>query len=526
MRKYFLILLFSFNLIADDFPKTGLYIKTFPENSKLSEIFSKSSGSRFYLIEFNNNFIPDPSSKSGELNFKITMKNFYEICKSPPENAFTKLSIIEDKNGFLILHKLEIRPWDGLILIEEKTKSFSGIENIEKVYHNSFKYLQNAKNFLKEKNFEEAKRYLNLIKLIDPKGNEAEESNLLKIKIDFEEMLHKAEREENQKNYQGALKEYENLKKFYMENLEILKERENFEGELDLKIEEIKNRIAEIERIKKEEERLRAERERQERERELKEQKEREERLLKEKKEMEEKIKQEQKEKEEKLLKEKQEREEKLKKEKIEREEKINTLLNKFRIFRQNREFEEAEEIMYELNKIAGEDERVKAEISKFEKEIFEEYLSKSKEFLKKKEYLNSLKFLYYANSWVKGNEEVSKLKKELQEKIKSGQVKEGKLAVFLWEPDSDFTFILSPPVNEKKYIGKIFLWSGILRDKLSDAYIVEMGRNAFCFKADFEIDVSYNRYVNVIGGYIGNEEFIYNNGSPAPCLLALWVGY
>lgn len=174
---------------------------------------------------------------------------------------------------------------------------------------------------------------------------------------------------------------------------------------------------------------------------------------------------------------------------------------------------------LQEMNK------RVKVEISKFEREIFEEYLSKSKEFFKKKEYFNSLKFLYYANSWVKGNEEVSKLKKELQDKVEPMQVKEGKLAIFLWEPSNDFTFILSPPANEKKHIGKIFLWSGILRDKISDTYIVEMGRNAFCFKVDFDIDVSYNRYVSVIGRYTGNDEFIYNNGSPAPCLLAIWVG-
>ncbi|MEJ5167181.1 MAG: hypothetical protein WHV67_09165, partial [Thermoanaerobaculia bacterium] len=267
MRKLILILFFSYNLIANDFPKTGLFIKAFPENSQLFEIFSESSKSKFYLIEFNNNSIPDPSSKSGDLNFKIALKNFYELCTNPPKSSFVKFSIIEDKNGYLTLHQIEIRPWDGLISIEEKTKSFSNIENIEKVYHNSFKYLQSAKKLLKEKNFEEAKIYLNLIKKIDPQGNEAKESDLLKVKIYFEEKLLEAQNKETEENFQEALKIYEESKKFYVENLEIFKEKENFEEELDLKIEGIKNKMAEIERLKKEEERLRAERERQERER-------------------------------------------------------------------------------------------------------------------------------------------------------------------------------------------------------------------------------------------------------------------
>lgn len=513
-----LLLFLASNLFSNDYTKTGLYIKEFQENSQLSEIFSDSKSSKFYLMEFNGNFIPDPSTSSGNLNFKMILKNLYEFCKNPPKNDFARLSIIEEKDGNLILHKFQLRPWDGFIKFEEKVKNFQNVENLEKQYHNSFKYLQNAKKYIEERNFERAKRYLKLIKIIDPSSREAEESDILKVKIEFEEVLAEAEINERQKNYDSALKYYEELKDIYKQNLDIFKERENFEKEVNSKIEEIKNQMAEIEKQRKEEERLKAERERQEKERieALKIEKERmeKEKKLKEQREREEKIK----------LAEK-EKEEKIKLAEKEKEEKISNLLNKFRIFRQNKEYDKAIDTMNELSEIARDNQKVKEEIAKFEKEMFEENLNKSKESLRKKDYISSLKYLYSANSWIKGNEDVSTLKAELQEKIKFGQIKEGYLAVFLWEPDNDLSFILAPPANEKKYIGKIFLWSGILKDKYSDLYIVEMGNNSFCFEADFDIDVSFNRYVQVIGGYIGNKEFIYNNGAPAPCLLAMWVG-
>ncbi len=134
------------------------------------------------------------------MNFKLVLKDLYNFCQNPKRNDYSKLSILEEIGNNIILHNLEIFNWDGKIIFNEKTKVFTNLEKAEIIYHNSFKYLQKAKNFLKEKNFEEGKKYLNLIKLIDEKSSEAKDAVKIIVKVELEEIINKAEAEEKEKN--------------------------------------------------------------------------------------------------------------------------------------------------------------------------------------------------------------------------------------------------------------------------------------------------------------------------------------
>ena len=85
------ILMLRFLYFSNSFPSYGLEIKNFPENSILFEIFKENKESKFYLIEFNGIKTPEPSSLTGNLNFKIVLKDLYNFCQNPKKMVILNL---------------------------------------------------------------------------------------------------------------------------------------------------------------------------------------------------------------------------------------------------------------------------------------------------------------------------------------------------------------------------------------------------------------------------------------------------
>jgi tetratricopeptide (TPR) repeat protein len=210
------------------------------------------------------------------------------------------------------------------------------------------------------------------------------------------------------------------------------------------------------------------------------------------------------------------------------RRQEVKALLNQARLLREKGKLQEAAEAVQAAGRLDPDNPQVEAEARELRLAVAGQKLQEARGAKQAGRKGEALRLLNDAREWDPNNKVIEMELGLLRQSIAPGEADGMDTAELVWAPSRDMRFVITPPASPETEAGKVFLWGGVLDQKVDGAFIVKVGRDhQFCFTAGFPLKgVNFKAGVRVVGEYTGNQTFSTVLDAPVevPCLKALYV--